>query len=287
MSMLSNNKKLIYSAIVFMFLIVAVLGWMLFYAKTDHALTVTFLNVGQGDAILISQDGYQVLIDGGANGQLLLERLSRVVPFWDRTIEVVVATHPDEDHIGGLLEVLAWYNVESVITSDAQNDTQLYERWYRAIKDEEVVEAYKGLRVVFPSEAVLETLFPFGPLEELEYEDLNDTSVTMRLTYGENTFLFTGDLSSAKEDQLPVGDIDILKAGHHGSKHSTSALFLERARPEHIIISAGANNRYGHPAQEVVERIQESGAIMYETAKQGSIQYVCPSVTEECRLRFW
>lgn len=241
----------------------------------DNALIIRFLDVGQGDAILISQGIYQVLIDGGKNEQRLLEHLGMSMPFWDRTVEVVVATHPDQDHIGGLLGVFKSYEVGRVLHTLTENDSQLFARWEETIGREETIETFAPLNMTLPNKARITSLYPARPLEPDEMSSPNDASIVLKIEYGENTFLLMGDLPEKFEGQLDASEIGVLKVGHHGSKSSTSENFLETARPTQAIISVGGNNRYGHPNLDVMERLKERNIQILRTDKQGTITYRC------------
>src|SRR3989344_4106796 len=157
-------NKFFYYIIVAGFIIVLILGGIIFYQKNNHDLRVIFLDVGQGDSILIQQGMNQMLIDGGRNGKTLLEKLGRYIPFWDRQIEVIVATHPDQDHIGGLMDVFKSYKVAKVIRTDAKSDSRTFKAFEEAIKNENMdkIEAEKGVKIKFPAGAEGEIAYPFS-----------------------------------------------------------------------------------------------------------------------------
>ncbi len=243
-------------------------------APTEPKLTVAFLDVGQGDAIFIeSPTGTQVLIDGGPD-TLVLKRLSGLLSPFDRTLDMVLATHPDKDHIAGLPSIFERFAVgmfsESGTRSGSSYDTAL----------RVAVEA-EGLNAIHPKlgdqfdlggGAALEVLFPDRVVSEVE---TNLSSVIMMLTYGSTRVLLTGDAPSAVENYLvrlgvPL-DADVLKVGHHGSKTSSSAVFLSAVSPELSVISVGRENRYGHPNTEVVERLKSASSTILSTAEQGII----------------
>lgn len=261
-----------------------VLGTMLWFWWGDFSDTkVIFLDVGQGDAILISQGSNQVLIDGGRSGKILLERLGTYLPFWDHSLEAIIATHPDEDHIGGLVDVVKTYHVGAFLDTNMKSDTAVYRALQEAKSMQQVknVETFSGLIVKFPDGSTMETLYPFASFENNQPKDTNTTSIVMRLTTASGkTFLFTGDLPSEQEALLSMGNIDVLKAGHHGSKNSSSDIFLDGIQPHDAILSVGAQNRYGHPAHETLERLHAHHVTLFRTDTQGSILYQCPVVKE-------
>jgi len=243
----------------------------------DKRTEIVFLNVGQGDAILISQGSSQILIDGGRTGRELLARLGRHVPFWDRTIEFVIATHPDADHIGGLPAVLRAYTVNQILTTGAESATET-SRLFQEVTTQEIGSAptkiFQGTEIVFPSGGKLSVEYPVAPLSGVSTADTNQGSVVARFVYGETSFLLTGDLAR-EETALPeVGQVNILKVAHHGSKHSTSEAFLRLVKPQEAIISVG-ENWYGHPDQSVLKRLEDAGVRIYRTDEEGDIRYRC------------
>lgn len=266
----------------FLTALACVFGGVIWFWYQDFADTkVIFLDVGQGDAILISQGSNQVLIDGGRSGKVLLERLSEYLPFWDRSLEAVVATHPDEDHIGGLVELVDTYHIGMFLDTRMKSDTETYRALQEAKQRNHLEnrEVFAGLSIRFPLGGILETVFPHRSFADSDSKDTNATSIVMRLTtVSGKAFLFTGDLPSEEESSVDAGHIDVLKAGHHGSKYSSSDGFLERISPYDAVFSVGAKNRYGHPAPETLDRLRNHHVEnLFRTDTQGTIVYRCPS----------
>jgi competence protein ComEC len=289
-----RRHKLIYIFLAFAFVLAFLFGAIIFHFKNDSGLKVIFLDVGQGDAILLTEGQNQVLIDGGPNRQKILEELGKYIPFWDRQIETVIATHPDADHIGGLVGVLGAYQVKTAIKTNAENDTDVFGAFQKGLETEkaEIIEAKKGVSVKFPSGAELNIIYPFGSVnsEKASDSDTNAESVVAKLNFGENSFLFTGDLPSEKEPELIKNSPDlksnVLKVAHHGSKYATTPEFLDAVKPEDAIISVGKNNKYGHPTQEVLIRLKNIGAKIFRTDEMGDIVYECKVQSSKCKVAF-
>lgn len=244
--------------------------------KSFSPLRVVFLNVGQGDAILISQGKTQVLIDGGRDGKVLLGRLGRQMPFWDRQIESVIATHPDADHVGGLAAVISRYHVSAYLSNGLEGESEVFRHLRETLEaDRSVGQSVIGTqsRIVFPGGAELRVLFPENGVAKA-LSETNEGSIVARLVFGDTSFLFTGDLPH-EETVLPdITPTKILKVAHHGSKYSTSDEWLSRVRPDDAIVSVG-KNRYGHPSDEVLSRLRQRGVRILRTDQQGDIVYVC------------
>lgn len=283
---MERYRKKIWGGIATTTLAVVILAFVLWNCgRGDDTLTVRFLDVGQGDAILISEGSVQVLIDGGKDPKRLLELLGAYMPFWDQTIDAVVATHPDEDHIGGLVGLPSRYVVSEFLQTNEPSQSQVFSRYQGMVNKASAIETFAPLSVVFPNGARLETIYPDDGINSQHKISSNETSIVMKLTYGEHSFLFTGDLPDTKESELLVGDIEVLKVGHHGSKHSTSDLFLDRITPEYGVVSVGSNNRYGHPTPEVIEKLQIRNIEIFRTDKEGTITFMCKSKETECEVR--
>ncbi len=244
---------------------------------TFEPLRVVFFDVGQGDATLISQGGVQVLIDGGRDGKVLLGKLGRFMPFWDRQIEVVITTHPDADHIGGVADALRRYRVAAYFSNGAESTSSVFQDLKQALANTEATKQAvmgTGSRIIFPQGGELVVLFPESGTARVRGET-NESSIVARLSYGTSSFLFTGDLPNEEVVLPDIVQTSVLKVAHHGSKYSTSEDWLDRVQPEEVIISVG-KNRYGHPAQETLARLQRRlGVRTYRTDQLGDIVYVC------------
>lgn len=275
--MFRTSKKLQLNILVILFIITIIVWTFIFIEERDsELLEVDFFDVNQGDSIFIeAPNGNQVLIDGGPDSTIL-EKLGKELPFYDRSIDLLILTHPEADHISGLLEVLKRYKIGTILYTGIFRETQEYQEWLRLIEKENIpiliVQAGEVVRL--GENLNLYILYPFENLSGQKIKDTNDTSVIARLVYGNNSFLFTGDIGFSTENKLLNAgihiDSDVLKVGHHGSKYSTSKEFLELIGPEIAIVQAGEENQYGHPSEEVLERLDNIR--IFVTGKDGDIE---------------
>ena len=253
--------------------------WFYLYTNAPQGaglLKVAFLSVGQGDSIYIeAPNGRQMLIDGGPDRSVLRE-LSKVMNPMDRSIDVVVETHPDADHVTGLAYVLDRYQIGAFMDPNRPADTEISE----VVMDSALKEpgarriiGRAGERIDLGGGVYADILSPHGNVSQLP---TNNGSIVMRLVYGNTSFMLTGDLPSEIEDYLVAErrntlKSDVLKAGHHGSKYSTDDAWLAAVHPALVVISAGKGNRYGHPNPETLARIENEGAAIVSTIDEGTI----------------
>ncbi|NQV90128.1 MBL fold metallo-hydrolase [Candidatus Uhrbacteria bacterium] len=237
-------------------------------------LRVWMFDVGQGDSFLIEfPTGEQMLVDGGRN-DAILTKIGEVLPPWDRTLDAILVSHPDADHITGLVSVLDRYRVETLYETGMIADTQVDRALRDAIEDEgaQIQFVSKGDRIQV-GDVLLRFLWPAESYDQERVSDRNNSSMVFVLEYGETTVLFTGDAELEAEEGFmdAVGDVDVLKVGHHGSLSSTSWEFLRQIRPEIALISAGVNNTYGHPHPVVLSRLVDWGVELFRTDLEGDI----------------
>src|SRR3989344_3111135 len=243
-------------------------------------LSISFFDVGQGDSEFIqAENGNQVLIDGGPN-EAILSKLGEAMPFWDRSIDLVVLTHPHADHLDGLLEVLKRYNVRTVIESGANHSIPEYAKWHQLLEEKavEVIIAKAGQKIKISDSAYLNIFTPFEDFEDKSSKNIHDAMIASKLNYGSTSVLFMGDAEKQIEYRLIFSGADlksdILKVGHHGSKTSTSEEFLKAVSPKFAIISAGRKNRYGHPHQDILDRLMSFGIKIFRTDQDGDIRFL-------------
>lgn len=242
------------------------------------ALSVTFLDVGQGDSIFIdTPSGRQVIIDGGPDTSVLRE-LSHVMPWYDRSIDVLVATHPDADHISGLIDVLARYKIGLIVQSSVLGSSAMWNTLVKKMGDEgaEIHTAQRGQIIALGKDTYLEILFPDRSVPHLE---TNTGCVVARLVYKNTSFMLPCDSPTAVEQYLVRLDGEalrsvVLKAGHHGSKTSSSPLFVGYVDPQYAVYSRGCDNTYGHPNQETIDTYARFNIPTLDTCTDGAITFV-------------
>ena len=253
----------------------ALAAWLLSAAAAAGTLRVDMLDVGQGDAILItSPAGKRVLIDAATAGGDVRAQLGRLGV---GRLDLVVATHPHADHIGGMRAVIEDLEVGRYMDSGQAHTTRTYEGLMEAIEARGVryQTARAGQTIRMDDRITLEVLWPGEAPIRGTRSDLNSNSVVLRLDHGESCFLFTGDAEEPTERRLIDGgraaDCDVLKVAHHGSDHSTSAAFLQAVAPSLALVSCGEGNRYDHPGPETMARLADAGVIILRTDTTGHI----------------
>ena len=244
--------------------VIGAIHWANLIAGGDGRLHVVVMDVGQGDSILIvTPQGRQVLIDGGPEQLTGVRALGRYLPFWDRSVDVVVLTHPDEDHLAGLPKVLERYRVGSLLQSGTQSESIFFGLWQKTLDKRELESApvLRGQRIVVDRDVWLDVLNPSSLSGGMMDADSNNNSVVLRLVYGEVSFLLTADIELEAEREIRGSgawlNSTVFKVPHHGSRSSITGPFLTAVSPKAAVISVGANNRFGHPHQEVIARLEE------------------------------
>jgi competence protein ComEC len=248
----------------------------------DNKLHASFIDVGQGDAILIQRGSQQILIDGGPSSQIITLALGKVMPFWDRTIELVILTHPHADHLTGLVEVLKRYKVRQVLYPDLDYESPLFDEWLALIDKKNInfTLAQVGQQINFSGGVILEVLNPQSPNLTGTESDIDNNGVVLHLEIGEISFLLSADIMSEAEFELMASRANltstVLKVAHHGSATSTGEEFLAVVNPSIVVISVGEGNPFGHPSLEVMARLKEKVGQenVYRTDENGTVELI-------------
>jgi len=240
--------------------------------KSSSNVTVHYIDVGQGDSILIDTPNKDVLIDGG-----LPEAATTILSYLNSLtitrIHLMIATHVHEDHIGGLVDVLnSTINVDEILINNQTCTTDVCVDFMSLAQMHTITVAQRGQTFQLTETANLTVL---NPVQPLEFTSANDNSIVVKLQVGNASFLFTGDAEADAEQSMLDAGLDlqsnVLKVGHHGSRYATTQTFLDNVAPSYAVISAGKNNSYGHPHQETIQRLLAKGVIIYGTYEQGTI----------------
>jgi len=263
-------------------LVIAILVWVAAATMPDDNLHVSFLDVGEGDAILIQTPAHQdILVDGGPSPQAIGLELGEKLPFWDRTIDLVILTHPHTDHLIGLVEVLQRYKVKQVLYPDLDYDSPLYDEWLSLIKEKDIkyTIAQAGQQIDLGEGVAIKVLNPQEPLLSDTQSDTDNNGAVLRLSMGDISFLLTADIFWEAEFELIARRANlrstVLKVAHHGSDTSTSQEFLAVVNAQVAVISAGVDNPHGHPSPEVIERLTDvvDREQIYLTSERGTIEF--------------
>lgn len=270
-----RGRKITYS-ILGALAIFTIFTWLYIFEMNKNYLEVFFFDVGEGDAILFKKGLSEILVDGGPDKKIL-EKLGKALPFFDKEIEVIISTHPDADHLTGLIYVLKSFKVKNIIESGAEKQGYFFKEWKNLLNNSKGVKTFKarsGDKFVFGG-VLADILSPEGFLVE-NVKNTNDASIVAKIFYGKNSFIMTGDASAAVEENLISKNFNlkgnILKIGHHGAKTASSDEFIKIVNPEFAVISVGRNNKYGHPATEVLERLKSFKIL--RTDEKGDIKFI-------------
>ncbi len=258
-------------------------GLLLFLHRAQEpSARVHFFDIGQGDAALIQlPQQYDILIDGGPD-KTLMHKLGDALPFFNRTIEVVVLSHPHADHVTGLIEVFKRYNIGSVYFTDIAYKSPVYAYFREQLRVHHIptyiiTQPHEEIVPLEGTQAHISFLYPLTNLQGRTMRDINSSSLVVKVVYGDTEFLFTGDSGMKEEDELlaaqVLSEVSVLKVGHHGSDRSTGEVFLRSIQPEYAVISVGTDNRYGHPHNTVLERLQHFDNTILRTDEQGDVVF--------------
>lgn len=271
---------------IYFFLFLIVLAGFFFYQESQKSssqyLQVYFFDVGQGDAVYLrTPDNQDILIDGGPDATIL-SKLGKIMPFFDRKIELVILSHPQADHLTGLIDVAKRYEIGEIIWNKNLCETSLCKEWGGILQEKNISQ------IAPPKNRQID----FGQIDiEFFYagkaKDVNDQSVLVKIVFDKSKLFFTGDAGLDVEEKLVKNKIDlraqVLKIGHHGSKNASSQNFLERVNPQFAIISVGAKNNYGHPTQEVLKRLKNLKINFFRTDQDSDIKCLSNGQNLDCQ----
>ena len=268
------NKQKLENIIYSIIAIIGIIFVAYYMFKNEQAerinpyLEVEFIDVGQAESILIKQDEHNILIDAGNNndGKLLVKYLKNK---GIKKFDYVIGTHPHEDHIGGLDNIINEFDIEHILMPDVTNNTKTFEDVLYSIENKKMEIEIPKIDETFEVGDLLFTIIYSG----INNEDLNSSSIVLRMDYKNSSYLFTGDTTSEIEETLLDKNIDVkvYKASHHGSTYSNSYNFLEKVTPEYAVISCGKDNEYYYPHIKAVNRIKKHTKKIYVTAEKGTI----------------
>jgi len=271
-------------------IILLIAVWSAVFQKTDSNLHLYFLNVGQGDSIYVRLGhNYDLLIDGGPDKSVLSE-LGEIMPFYDRKINLIILTHPHADHIRGLIEVLKRYQVNEVWLTDAVHNSPEYLEFLKTIKEKQIftkIVKNGDKKILSPEknkeQAIIKIFWPMQSYRNQDVDNLNNTSIVLRLIYGDFSALLTGDAETEAQIKILLNhkkeDLksDILKVPHQGSRDAYYEKFVEAVSPKAVVISVGRNNKFGHPHQEVINSYQQKGIDIFRTDQNGRVEIISDS----------
>jgi len=282
--MKKKYKQSFFISAIFLSIIVLLL-YFYFSQNKENTLEVNFLDVGQGDAILIKTiSGQNILIDGGED-EKIIKRLSEELSWWDKKIDLIILTHPHSDHVGGLVDVLKRYEVLKVLYTGAIHNSPDYLAWLELIKEKSISLSIinHSQKILLGDDCSLEILYPISQDNISGQANLNNTSIVSRLDYRQTSFLFMGDAEKEVEEillKIEAGKLktDVLKIGHHGSDSSSLLGFLEIVDPVYAVIEVGKDNRFDHPSPRIIKRLERLGIKTFRTDMDGNIKFVSNGV---------
>ncbi len=262
-AIVTNHNQNAYLAASTVLLLIGIGFWGSLFAQHEPKsyMSARFLETTHGESIFIeTRNGNRMLVDGGGSRTQVADQLTALLPFWDREIDVVLLTHPDADHVGGLAEVLNRFSVGVVIQSGVSSSDHAPPDWKAAIEHHDnVAVARPGMVIGLDEDVSIEVLSAGCAPDVADCEDDNDASIVTRVDVGDVSFLLTGDIERSAEIRLATSNANlratVLKAAHHGSKTSSTTYFVDAVQPSAVVIGAGSQNRFGHPHEEVLKRL--------------------------------
>lgn len=250
------------------------------HARLSHnQLHIYFLDIGQGDSVLIQTPGnHLILVDGGPGTEILTE-LNDILPYLQKKIDLVILTHPHADHIEGFVPVLERYEVSTALITGVDYSNAYYEEFLRDLQEEaQIYYAHEDSDFAFEDGVEIDVLYPFEPIIGEEFENLNNSSIVLKIIFEKNTILLAGDAEVEVEKELLESGVsleaDVFKASHHGSRTANSCDFLEVVDPEVVVIQVGEENQFDHPHEETLQTLEELGIEVYRNDLDGRVEVV-------------
>lgn len=272
------NKKI--KTLICILLLISAVFYVFYIFKSKKQLEVDFLDVGQGDAILIkSPYGQNILIDGGPD-KSIINKISKNLPFWDRNIDLMILTHPHDDHVTGLIEVLKRYQVKKIIYTGASHTAPNYIAWLNEIRKRKIPLTIINhpQNIKLGDNCEFKIIYPLKSFAGESVENLNNTSLVAKLIFGQTGFLLVGDAEKEAEEEIIKSGVEltanVLKVGHHGSDTASSDNFLNNVRPQIAVIEVGKDNKFGLPSDRAIKRLERIGAKIYRTDYDGDINLI-------------
>lgn len=265
-------------AAVFSLVVVTSLASFWFLYQEKKLFEVSILDIGQGDAILLEAPSGQVMLVDGGPDKKILRRLGEELPFWERRLDMVVISHPHEDHFAGLLEVIERYTIGALLITGIEVNNQMYLNFLKtaAAKQIPILIIEKPDRLAL-GEVSCQIIYPNHSLNGQWISNLNNSSIVMKVIYKDFELLLTGDAEQEEEAEILATGVnlqaDILKVGHHGSETSSTEAFLKAVQPSVAVISSGEGNSYGHPSLRTLKRLERLGISVQRTDVSGTIHF--------------
>lgn len=277
-SLSQRKKSAALLAVVFSTAIIVslALGWILY--SDQRLFEISVLDVGQGDAILFETPTGQVMLVDGGPDKTILRRLGEELPFWERRIDIIVVTHPHEDHYGGFESIIERYAVGVLLLTGIEARSQSYQQFIKTIQEKNIpIYVVEKPEQVSLGEVRVTIIYPDHSLKNHWLSNLNNSSIVTKVSYKEMDILLSGDAEEEEEAEL-VGlgtnlTADILKVGHHGSDTSSTEAFIQAVKPEIAVISSGKGNKYGHPSLRTIKRLERFGISVRRTDTEGTIHF--------------
>ncbi|OGY23250.1 MAG: hypothetical protein A2172_02665 [Candidatus Woykebacteria bacterium RBG_13_40_15] len=268
-----NQNKI---KVAFLSLIVGnILIWNFYFSLPDSNLHLKFYDVGQGDSILLeTPKGYRILIDGGPNDKVL-NYLGTDLPFYSKRIDLLILTHPEADHLTGLIRVVKEYQISNLWINGDSNDSKIFKDWEKIIKEKNISSTIvsQGDSMRFPDSTTITVLWP--RINHFETKNLNQGSIVVQVTFKKFDALLTGDADQGTQPYTSnINHIEVFKVPHHGSKTSLKEQFVRLLSPNLSVVSVGAKNNYGHPNQNTLYLLIKMGSKIYRTDKNGTIEVI-------------